>query len=645
MNKAIYLTLILCFLLILSSCGVKNAPSETGNNITADVENMNFTFTERDLSGSYDENNVATITLTDNTSAVSGDGISVEENRLTISEGGTYIFTGTLTNGSITVDTADDDKVQIVLSGVTITNNNGPAIYIKKCKKAFITTAPDTENTLNDGASYTITDDNSSLDAAIFSKSDLTINGKGSIIVNGNFKHGIVSKDDLVLCIKKLIVNSTKVALNGKDCVKIHSGNYVLSAGSDAIRSDNTEKNNLGFVYINNGNLTLNAKNDGIQAETLVKINDCNATITTGGGSQNASYKSNGEFNPGWGFGGGYPDNSTTTETNEESAKGIKCSADIIINEGDFSIDSADDSIHSNSSIYIENGSFSLSSGDDGIHSDSSININNGTINISKSYEGIEATDITINNGVLNIISFDDGFNAAGGNDASSLNERPGQNIFSGTTGTLTFNGGYTVVNAEGDGLDSNGELAVTNGVILVSGPTKGGNGALDYGSTASVTGGTVIALGSIGMATNFNSAENQAVCLVAFNAQSANTTFAVCDESNRILASFTTSKPYECAVVTTPEMQIGETYTIISNAIVSNADKNGYTNSGTLTSGETLTTVKPVANVHGSGNGTGMGGNTGGGPMDKMPDGSMSERNPGGNPGGFAGANPQKRF
>lgn len=642
MKKATLLTLILCFLLILSACGTKNNISEEDNDVTADVENMNFTFTERDLSGSYDENNVTTINLDDNFPVVSGNGISVEENRLIISESGSYIFAGTLTNGSITVDAGNDDKVQIVLSGVSITNNDGPAIYIKNCKKAFITAVADTENTLNDGTSYSVTDDDSTLDGTVFSKADLTVNGKGSLTVNGNLKHGIVSKDDLVLTITDLIINSKNVALNGKDCVKIESGNYTLTAGSDAIRSDNTEDANRGFVYINNGNLTLNAGNDGIQAETLVKINYCNASLITGEGSQNASYNSYGEFNHNWGFAG---NNSASTNATDESAKGIKCSGDIIINEGVFSIDSSDDSIHSNSSVYIENGSFSLSSGDDGIHADSSININNGTINISKSYEGIEATDITINNGEINIVSFDDGFNAAGGNDASSLNERPGQNMFSGTTGTLTFNGGYTVVNAEGDGLDSNGELTVTNGIILISGPTNGGNGALDYASTASVTGGTVIALGSAGMATNFNSAENQAVCLVAFNAQSANSTFAVCDENKRVITSFTTSKPYECAVVTTPEMQIGETYTLVGNAVVENTDKNGYTNSGMLTSGETLITVTPEANVYGFGNGTLIGGNAGGGPMDKMPDGSMSGRNPGGNQGGFGGGKPDKRF
>lgn len=513
MKKGI-IAILLVFVLILSGCkSNETTQNENNSDNSAELTEFDFSFTERDISASYDENNVTNITLKDNETAISCSGITVDENRLTISAGGTYIFTGTLTNGGITVDAGDDDKVQVVLSGVSITNNDGPAIYIKNCKKAFITANTDTENVLNDGEAYSVTDDDSTLDGAVFSKADLTVNGKGTLTVNGNSKHGIVSKDDLVLTIADLTINSKNVALNGKDCVKIESGNYKLTAGSDAIRSENTEDTNRGFVYINNGNLTLNTENDGIQAETLVKIDNCNATITTGGGSQNASYNSNGEFNSGWGFGGGYTDNSTTTtETSEESAKGIKCTKDIIINNGNITVDSADDSVHSNSSISIENGVLALSSGDDGIHADSTLTINNGSIEVLKSYEGIEATDIAVNGGNLNITASDDGFNAAGGNDGSSMNDRPGQNMFSGTTGSLTFNGGYIVVDSSGDGLDSNGELTVNDGVILVSGPTNGGNGALDYGSTATIVGGTVIALGSVGMAENFTFSENQAV-------------------------------------------------------------------------------------------------------------------------------------
>lgn len=640
--KKFILVVLLVSILILNGCQTnKTTQNETNSDNSAELTDFDFSFTERDISASYDENNVTNITLKDNETAISGSGITVDENRLIISDSGTYIFTGTLTNGGITVDAGDDDKVQVVLSCVSITNNDGPAIYIKNCKKAFVTANTDTENILNDGEAYSITDDNSTLDGAIFSKADLTVNGKGTLTVNGNLKHGIVSKDDLVLTIADLIVNSKNVALNGKDCVKIESGNYKLTAGSDAIRSDNTEDTNHGFVYINNGNLILNTENDGIQAETLVKIDNGSATITTGGGSQNASYKSNGEFNQNWGFGGGYPDKSTTTETNEESAKGIKCTKDIIINNGNITVDSADDSVHSNSCITIENGELSLSSGDDGIHADSTLTINNGSIEVLKSYEGIEATDISVNSGNLNITASDDGFNAAGGNDSSSMNDRPGQNMFSGATGSLTFNGGYIIVDASGDGLDSNGELTVNDGVILISGPTNGGNGALDYGSTASVNGGTVIALGSAQMAENFTSSKNQAVCLVSFNSQSANSAFAICDENGSVLASFTPKKQYECAVFTTPTLSTGNTYTLVANAIIPAVDENGYTSSGTLTSGDILTTITPDTNIYGSGNGMGgFGGNMGGG----MPD-AHGGGMPNGNMGGFGGQKPDKRF
>ncbi|MBR2876671.1 MAG: carbohydrate-binding domain-containing protein [Clostridia bacterium] len=646
-KKTTILLLILSILLTFASCKDKGSDFSDETSTTTedkipsvDVESMNFEFTERDLSASYDENNITKILLKDEATTINGKGISVEKNRLSITEGGTYIFSGKLSNGDITVNSTGDDKVQIVLNNVSIANTDGPAIYIKNCKKAFITAQENTKNTVSDGSSYTFTDADSDIDGAIFSKCDLTLNGKGTLTVNGNNKHGIVSKDDLILNISELTVSAKNVALNGKDCVKINDGNYTLYAGSDAIRSDNTEEENRGFVYINNGNLTSETQNDAIQAETLVKIENCNLTAKTGGGSENASYNSNGDFNSEWGFSGPYGENNTqNSETTEESAKGIKCTSDIIINNGIFSIDSADDSIHSNASVNIASGEFTLSSGDDGIHADASLSINGGSIIIEKSYEGIEATDIIVSDGNLNITAYDDGFNAAGGNDSSSVNERPGQNMFAGTTGTLTFNGGYTVIDASGDGLDSNGELTLNGGTVLVSGPENGGNGALDYGSTATVTGGTLIALGSVGMAENFTSAENQAACLVTFNSQPASSIFAVCDESNNVLISFTPKKEYQCAVITSPDIQAEKTYTLFGNADISNANSDGYTCNGVLKSGDALVSITPDSNVYGSGSGMGMNG---------APGGNMGGRGPSGKDmpqGGFNGQKPDKRF
>ena len=170
-------------------------------------------------------------------------------NLYNITAGGTYTLSGNITDTMVTVDAGNAD-VTIILNGATIKNSKGPAIYVRSADKVTITLASGTTNTVSDGTSYSITDSDSTLDAAIFSKADLTINGSGTLNLTGNYKHGIVSKDDLIISSGTLQVAANNVGLNGKDCVKINSGNITVNAGSDGIRSDNTEDASRGYVYL-----------------------------------------------------------------------------------------------------------------------------------------------------------------------------------------------------------------------------------------------------------------------------------------------------------------------------------------------------------------------------------------------------------
>ena len=564
---------------------------------TLDTSDMDLDFSKGDLNSDYDGENATVINLAD------GSDVSITGE-------GTYILRGEAKT-SVAVNAPDTAKIRIVLDGVSLESESGPAIYVKEADKVFLILAEGSVNEIIGGETEA-TDGDTALDGAIFSKADLTLNGSGSLTVNGKYKHGIVSKDDLVITGGEITVTSVGVALEGKDCVKIGDGTIALIAGSDGIRSDNTEDASRGFVYIKDGDVSITAGNDGVQAETLLKIDGGKVTAVTGGSSQNGP-----EHYEGMGGMGGMmhaENNMNTSDT--ESYKGLKSAADIIISGGKINIDSADDCIHANRNVSIIGGEFTMSSGDDGVHADSALSISGGTFDIQKSYEGLEGTDISISGGNISLVASDDGLNAAGGNDGSALG-RPGAGGFAGSTGSISISGGYIFADASGDGIDSNGTISISGGVTLVSGPTNNGNGSFDYEMSASVSGGVLVALGSSGMAQGFSSAENQGAILTSITAQTGGTSFALCDESGRAIVSFTSRKAYQSVLVTAPAIKQGETYTVVVGGEVSGADAHGYALDAEISGGNAVATVEMQSNIYNSGGnmGGGPGGVHGGGP------------------------------
>ncbi len=535
------------------------------------------TYTARDLSGEYDDN-VTELTL------CSSD--------VTITTGGTYILSGTLSDGQIIVETADTDKVQIVLNNASVTNSDGPAIYVKTADKVFITLADGTTNTVSDGTSYLVADDTNTPNACIFSKSDLTINGTGTLVISGNYDHAIFSKDDLILANCTLDITAVGDGVKGKDCVEIVNANLTVNAGGDGIQASNTEDTAKGYVSIESGTFVITASGDGIQAETQLQITGGIFTITTGGGAGNASTTNDGGVNSGWG-------NWSTTSSDTEdstSAKGLKASSVILITDGTLTLDTSDDSIHSNGDCGISGGTFTIASGDDGAHTDDAMVISGGSITITKSYEGIEGNSINITGGTTAITASDDGINAAGGSD-TGVADRTGQNSFDTSTSTyLRISGGTLTINASGDGLDSNGELTVEGGEIYVSGPTNNGNGAIDCGDgySPTISGGTLVAAGSSGMAETFSSSSTQYSFLIYFDSTiSGGTALTVTDSLGTAILTYTPEKEYQSAVISTPGLTDGETYTV--------------------TAGDTSTevTLSGTCTTSGSGGSNGMGGDS----------------------------------
>ncbi len=535
--------------------GISETKNVSDTKTDIDISDM---FTDRDLEIGYDEEAGTVITLSGDSAACTSDSVNISDGVITISEEGTYILSGTLDDGMVIVDTDDTEKVQLVLNGVDITSSDSAAIYVLSADKVFVTTAAGSENTLTNGGEYVSIDDNN-IDAVIFSKSDLTLNGSGLLTINAVAGHGIVSKDDLVLTSGTYEITAASHGLSGKDSVRIANGTYTINSGKDGIHAENADDADLGFLYIAGGTFQITSEGDGMSAESYLLVEAGTYTIETGGGSGTVSSQNNMqkfEFETTGQDASSDADNTTST-------KGIKATVDLIINDGSFTIDSADDSFHSNGNLTINGGTFEIASGDDGIHADSAVVISDGTIIITQSYEGIEGLSIDIDGGDIVLTASDDGLNAAGGNDSSGFGGR-GNDIFAVTEGAyIKISGGTLCINASGDGIDSNGDLYVGGGETYVYGPTNGGNGALDYSGEAVISGGIFWALGDSGMAQNFGTSSTQGVMMVITDSEEAGSTVSLSDSSGNELVSCQAAKAYNCVIISCPEIIQGLAYTL----------------------------------------------------------------------------------
>lgn len=315
-----------------------------------DASALNLEYSKRDMDASFDESSATKITLSGDSASVSGSGAVAEGSTVTISAAGTYIVSGNLTDGSITVTTSEDDKVQIVLNGVKIASSSGPAIDIQSADKCFITLTEGTQNSLSDGSAFTSEDAN----ACIYATCDLTINGSGSLDVSGNYRHGVFSKDDLVVYGGSINVSAVEDGLNGKDSVKIGAGDISIDSGADGMKSSKSTNPEKGFVYVSGGSLSIDAEDDGIQAKTYLCV---------AGGS--------------------------------------------------IEIDAADDALHSDLEGALNGGSTSVRSGDDAFHCETKLEVNDGSFVAEECNEGYEAEWVVVNGGDTNICALDDAMNAS----------------------------------------------------------------------------------------------------------------------------------------------------------------------------------------------------------------------------------------
>ena len=402
--------------------------------------------------------------------------------------------------------------------------------------------------------------------------------------------HGIICKDDLVFTGGTYTVTSACHAVEANDSVRIKNTVISADAGKDGIHAENTESSEKGFVYIESGSVKIESEGDGISAGSYMQILDGTINILAGGGYENGKKESSdnwGDFGGGGGMHpgemppdgmhdrGGMPDNSfdvgtqaafTDSESDSStSMKGLKSQGSMLIEGGSFTIDSADDSVHSDMSVNVNGGTFEISSGDDAVHAEDTLTVVSGKINIANSYEGLEALHIYIQGGDIKLVATDDGLNAAGGADQSGMGGRDkmfGGAAESNSSGSIVISGGTVYIKASGDGIDANGTLEITGGYTTVVGPTQGDTATLDYDVSGTISGGTFIGTGASNMAQTFSSSEQGVIALSVGN-QTAGTKITLKDNSGNEIISHTPELPYQIVILSSPDIKSDETYTV----------------------------------------------------------------------------------
>ncbi len=500
---------------------------------------------------------------------------------------GTYTFTGLI--DPITVNAGKNDVVELVLDGVEINGDGRAAINVVEADKVVITLADGSENTITIAGGF---DENDSANAAIFSKSDLVFSGNGSLAVSNPHGHGIEGNDDVEINGGSYTVTASGHGFEANDSITVVDGSFKVTSEKDGFHAENTLDLEKGYITVKNGTFDIVSSLDGISASSYITLDGGSFNITSGGGAKGITQppdmpqlpegmerpdreqmpqlpegmerpdreqmgaKGQGGMRPGMQWGA-----QTSSDENTESTKGIKAGGRLGINGGSYSINSLDDCLHSNSDIEVTGGTFVLSSDDDAFHADANLSFVDGNVTVNSSYEALEGESIDIHGGVFVTASSDDGLNAAGGGDSSGFGFRG--DMFGNADSYINITGGELTVNANGDGIDSNGSLSISGGVVTVLGPLNGGDAPVDWQTSGEISGGTVIAVGNSSMASNFDSATQGSVFIAFDSYIDSGKSVWLTDSEGNVIIEKTLDKSFNCILISAPHITENGSYTV----------------------------------------------------------------------------------
>lgn len=511
-------------------------------------------YSEQDLS--WDTSSETAIDLSNPTAT---DGVTVEDGTLTITKAGTYKLSGEY-QGQIKVETADSDAVRLVLDNANITNSSGAALNVVNADEVILYSASGTTNTISDGADYTATGEDDP-DAVVYSKADMTIAGEGALKVNGNHEDGIHTSDGLVIASGTLEVNAANTGIKGKDYVDILGGTINVTAQQDGIKSTNDTDEGQGWTRLSNGTVTVNAGDDGFKASRVVEISGGSLTV-------------------------------------EQSDEGIEAQY-INVSGGDVNVTSADDGM--NASLKTSDSESTDSSANTSDTANQQQNNQqqgsipggqqSGTSNQQQqgmgqppAMPGGNAQDGKSQNGTT-------------GTGQQGMGQPPQGGMPGGGGGTfevidaaINVSGGHVTVNAEGDGIDSNGVTTLSGGTLIVNGPSQGGNAALDTNGDLLLNGATVLSGSTADMfeAPSTNSTSGY-LKLTNSSGFEQGSTVQVADSSGKVVANYKVTKSnVQLVLVSSSSIVKGQSYTAYTttSAVDSNATSlaSGATELGSFT-------------------------------------------------------------
>ena len=486
------------------------AGTSTSNAAAGQTLDAQTHYTNEDLT--WDSSGEKTIDLANPTAT---DGVSVENGTITITSGGTYRITGEY-SGQVKIEATKTDTVRLVLDNAKITNSTGAAINVVSAAEAIIYTAAGTTNTVADEANYTATGDDDP-DAAIYSTANLTLTGEGSLSVKGAYEEGIHTTGGLVIASGTLDVNAANTGIKGKDYVDITGGIVNVTAAQDGIKSTNTDDESLGFTRLSAGSVTISAGDDGLKAPHTLEIS---------GGTLNI----------------------------EKSNEGIEAQY-INILDGDVTVNSSDDGI---------NASLKDSS------SDTSSDTTSGTATTGQQTQQNQ-------NGQVQQAPAGGGAAPGGSQGSTGQNQNMpqpptdgampggGGGTFEVVDAAINISGGTVTVNAEGDGIDSNGTATFSGGTVTVNGPTAGGNNALDSNGDLLLNGGTVTTGSTADMFEAPSSASTSGYLKITdSSALTQGSTVQVTDSSGTVVANYKiTTSGVQLVLVSNKNIVKGQSYTV----------------------------------------------------------------------------------